>query len=77
MFLAEKGYEARLRARSLARAVEPQVEIPFINKYLEGDDEITEGVDKRGLRKYTVQIHDQDNKGIRVVRGGWTKPLIP
>ncbi len=55
-WLAEKGYEEALGARSLQRVVQQLIHSRLADRYVEGDEEITEEVNEGGLQGYAVKL---------------------
>ncbi|KAI9709612.1 MAG: hypothetical protein M1812_007660 [Candelaria pacifica] len=55
-WLAEMGYEEALGARSLQRVVQQLVHSKLADRYLEGDEVITEFVNDGGLQVYRIKL---------------------
>lgn len=64
--LAEVGYEEALGARSLQRVVQQMVHVRVAERYVEGDEEITEGTNKGPLQRYMLRL-DAVEEGVSEV----------
>lgn len=72
--LANVGYDEKLGARSLYRAVAQHVHARLVDKYIEGDTEIIEETNTGPLQKYGVhlQVIGTKEKEVVVNKEGFT-----